>query len=78
MREGSLLPERVGTKSVNTRAAARRGGAGIALGEAADSRAKPSFSAVNQGKSDRLLEIPTNRSPVLTILFARVEKCCLP
>ena len=42
MREGSLLPDRVGTKSVTKRAAARRGGAGIALGEAADSRAKVS------------------------------------
>ena len=42
MREGSLLPDRVGTKSVNKKAAARRGGAGIALGEAADSRAKVS------------------------------------
>ena len=42
MREGGLLPDRVGTKSVNKRAAARRSGAGIALGEAADSRAKVS------------------------------------
>ena len=43
MREGSLPPDRVGTKSVNKRAAARRGGAEMALGEAADSRAKVSW-----------------------------------
>jgi len=42
MREGSLLPDRVGTKSVNKRAAARRGGPEMASGEAADSRAKVS------------------------------------
>ena len=42
MREAGLPPDRVGTKSVNKRAAARRGGAGMALGEAADSRAKVS------------------------------------